>query len=664
MSSSTSTTAVVTPRHTMQGHARQVNSAVHLPDGRHIITCSSDGSLRLWDLESGAQIGEDWRDEDNVVFRSMSLSPNGKTIASGDYDGKVRLWDVETRKVIARWTGHAHTVQSLCWSADDKRMASGSWDGTARVWDVKKGKTVLKIETSHARVNTVMYSPDSSKLATGGYEENAVKIWDTKTGKRLKTLKHSNTVRSLAWTSLDGNGKLISDSYDQIRIYDTATWEQIAILEGHTKHVTALSLSQNNRLLASASYDKTARLWNVDTNLPVGPPLQHENVLWSVALSPDAKVLVIAEDTTAYTWDVHAILKEAGLEDILSIGSNIVTAPEERQEQEQTPPQDDDSGPRSSLSDRSFLELDATRCPGQFDDIDELPPMFFHGMEAPQSSPMDDLRPHSSANAFLARLLSLLHRFRPDNDGTTELPQPSRPLAVHLRTLLARLSSLIHRFSPESDAPNELQQPSTPSRLDPHVLLARLSSLFSRSRLSTDEEGEHHLTLPTSSHSDARLIGRLSLFFRSQPHTNEEAEHHPTVASSSRPYARLVSRLSSLFRSQPHTNGQTELPQRPSRPRVVDVAAVRDKQSLVVARGPNFKKAKRAYEERTKSHAQAQASSSGTQPAHASTLATSPVPGTNTTTIGAATPQSPPIPWWSQIVLFLCCASPPPANSH
>ncbi|KAG2085196.1 uncharacterized protein F5147DRAFT_730699 [Suillus discolor] len=63
---------------------------------------------------------------------------------------------------------------------------------------------------------------------------------------------------------------------------------------------------------------------------------------------------------------------------------------------------------------------------------------------------MDSLHPHSSANAFIARLLSLLRRFLPVNDETTELPQPSRPLAVHLRTLLTRLSLLIHRFSPET----------------------------------------------------------------------------------------------------------------------------------------------------------------------------------------------------------------------
>ncbi|KIK43450.1 hypothetical protein CY34DRAFT_42616, partial [Suillus luteus UH-Slu-Lm8-n1] len=77
-----------------------------------------------------------------------------------------------------------------------------------------------------------------------------------------------------------------------IRIFDTATWQQIAVLKGHTWFVTSISLSPNNRLFASASYDGTARLWNLDTNLPVGPPLHHDHRLRSAALSPDGKVLV------------------------------------------------------------------------------------------------------------------------------------------------------------------------------------------------------------------------------------------------------------------------------------------------------------------------------------------------------------------------------------
>ncbi|KAG2746429.1 hypothetical protein P692DRAFT_20739911, partial [Suillus brevipes Sb2] len=173
----------------------------------------------------------------------------------------------------------------------------------------------------------------------------------------------------------------------------------------------------------------------------------------------------------------------------------------------------------------------------------------------------------------------------------------------------------------ENDAPDELQHPSTPSRVDPRRLLASLSSFLHRSRLNTASE----------------------------------AEPHPTTSSSSRPDA-PITRLSSLFRSQPHTDKEIKLAQFPSQPHVVEVAAVRDKQALFVARGPKFEKAKRAYEQQ-KLHAQAQASSSHTQPANTSTSATPPAQGT------AAT-QSPPIPWWAQVVLFLCCAFPPYDNVH
>jgi WD40 repeat protein len=119
--------------------------------------------------------------------------------------------------------------------------------------------------------------------------------------------------------------KLISGSLGPIRIFDTATWQQIGVLEGHTDYVIGISLSSDNRLLASASWDRTARLWNLDTNLQVGPPLHHEQSLYSAALSPDGKVLVTAcENNNAYAWDVYSILKEAGTEDLLSIPNVIL----------------------------------------------------------------------------------------------------------------------------------------------------------------------------------------------------------------------------------------------------------------------------------------------------------------------------------------------------
>jgi len=95
--------SVVTPHKTMRGHTGCVFGVVHLPGGQRIITCSLDGSLRLWDLESSAQIGDEWREEgDEMGVRTMALSPNGKILASGSYDGTVRVWDIETGKVTAK----------------------------------------------------------------------------------------------------------------------------------------------------------------------------------------------------------------------------------------------------------------------------------------------------------------------------------------------------------------------------------------------------------------------------------------------------------------------------------------------------------------------------------------------------------------------------------
>ncbi|KAG1758389.1 hypothetical protein EDD22DRAFT_1052536 [Suillus occidentalis] len=135
----------------------------------------------------------------------------------------------------------------------------------------------------------------------------------------------------------------------------------------------------------------------------------------------------------------------------------------------------------------------------------------------------------------------------------------------------------------ENDAPDELQQPTTPSRVNPHA----------------------------------------------------EAKSHPKTLSSSRS-DEFITGLSSLFRSQPPTSEEIKLMQRPSHPLVVEVAAVRGKQTLVVARGPKFMKAFRAHLQQSQSHAKAQASSSHTQPVDASTSATPPAPGTEAA-------QSPPV---------------------
>jgi len=147
-----------------------VRGVIHLPGGQRIITCSEDGSLRVWNLKSGKQIGEDWRDGEGGVC-CIALSPDGKKVVSGSEDGAVRLWDIDACKVIGKWMGHTQRVLSVCWSRDSRSVLSGSPDGTARQWDVESGETILEpIETGHTYVWAVVYSPDMSMIATGGWD--------------------------------------------------------------------------------------------------------------------------------------------------------------------------------------------------------------------------------------------------------------------------------------------------------------------------------------------------------------------------------------------------------------------------------------------------------------------------------------------------------------
>jgi WD40 repeat protein len=291
-----------------------IKDILHLPGlgGQRIITYSQDGSFRVWDLETGKQVGEKWEDEDYGV-ETIALSPDGKKVASGSFNGAVKLWNINTGKVIKTWTGHTKEVRAVSWSPDGGRVVSGSYDGTFRVWNVESGKTILGPIEAGEDVRAVCYSPDAKMIATSG---SMIKIWDANSGESLKSFEvHS---ACLVWTS---DGKTLIAGRSKI---DTATW---TVLDLCKDYVSPVLLSPNNRILATTSlFERTVQLWNLETNQPIGTPLHCQHRVDSATFSADGKFLVAScLDDHIYTWDVSAIVKGAGLSsDIVSLPSDIV----------------------------------------------------------------------------------------------------------------------------------------------------------------------------------------------------------------------------------------------------------------------------------------------------------------------------------------------------
>ncbi|KAJ8593613.1 WD40 repeat-like protein [Rhizopogon salebrosus TDB-379] len=313
-------TQAIIPHRKFEGHTGGVTNVLHLRGGERMMTCSWDGSLRVWDVERGKQIGEDWRDQ-GAGMNTIALSPDGKKVLSGSNDDAVRLWDNDTAKIIARWMGQTAGVTSLCWSRDGRRAVSGAYDARVRVWDAETGKSTILELLEFDRVMAAIYSPDERMIAAGGWRNKNIgfiQIFDANTGKLVKNLGFTARVYCVAWP---GDGKtFISGSDDhEIRIWNTTTWQQIAVLTGHTSAVHDIAVSPNGRILASASWDHTARLWNIENGQPISSPLQHAENVHCLSFSADGNILATGcWDHNAYTWDVSAIFREAGLEELLS----------------------------------------------------------------------------------------------------------------------------------------------------------------------------------------------------------------------------------------------------------------------------------------------------------------------------------------------------------
>jgi len=208
-------------------------------------------------------------------------------------------------------------------------VLSGSQDGDVRVWDVESGKTTLQIEPTnpeHEDIDysacPVVYSPDEMMIASGGSgkERKKIKIWDAKTLELVATLEEpKGSVTCLAWTK-DGKTLISSSGFPggYIRKWNTTTWKQSAVLTEQVIAIRAIAISPNDRILASASYDNTARLWNLENDQPISLPLQHAGRVFCVSFSADGALLATGcFDKNAYTWDVSAIVKEAGLDELL-----------------------------------------------------------------------------------------------------------------------------------------------------------------------------------------------------------------------------------------------------------------------------------------------------------------------------------------------------------
>jgi WD40 repeat protein/tRNA A-37 threonylcarbamoyl transferase component Bud32 len=330
----------------LTGHTDWIASACYSPDGKKIVTGSADSTGRIWDANTGLEIIRLQRpvDFDLNILHCVSFSPDGKWILGSSSNAKIFVWESQTGVIKKVISGHQHEVRFVTFSPDGKRLLSASADNTARVWDFDTGKELFILKGHKHEVDKAVFSPDGSLIATGGKDKN-IKIWDGNKGQLLKTfIGHERNILSLDF-SLDckkllsvGRDRIIKlwclepsevvphaipldavdlsfdftpdskavivDSRNRLKKINLENKIETVFLNHHSHDIISICCSQSGKFVASASADKTIKIWDPKTGEMLESLSNHTDSVNFISFSPDEKKLIsVSDDRTVKIWN-------------------------------------------------------------------------------------------------------------------------------------------------------------------------------------------------------------------------------------------------------------------------------------------------------------------------------------------------------------------------
>ena len=208
----------------------------------------------------------------------------------------------------ATLTRHSGDVTSITFQyAGTSRFISGSSDKTVRVWG--GNFAYQRRVTTPNEVRSVAMRPRRFEFNAGSTEGGIVRSWDPRNGNRLSSYRSggSDYFLSLAFRP-DGDRLAGGSDENNIFIWDTDSGRRLRTLRGHTRAVLSVAWSPDGRVLASGSRDGTVRLWNPENGVNFAILRGHTDVVFSVAFSPDGRMLASGGHgrPRVILWDVNS----------------------------------------------------------------------------------------------------------------------------------------------------------------------------------------------------------------------------------------------------------------------------------------------------------------------------------------------------------------------
>lgn len=290
-------------------HNWSVVGAVFSPDSQHLITVSSDDTVRIWRVRQGEPLANI---STSNSLNGIAVSPDGRYLATaeGALTGyRANVWDISSGTKIST-ADHTGLVSAVLFDPAGPYLVTASYDHTVCVWvGWKMGPAARKVacHSFPSQVNAIALSGNGEYLAIAPDYGHVLVLadWQTKTPRTISTLPDPGSVQSLSFSA--DNHYLATGNTDGIaRVWRTRDSKGTPLVQlKHGAIITSLAFSPSGRYLATVGLTKVAEIWDwrVKSATPVAK-LEHQSAVLSVAFDQRGQFLIAAgSDRAVRIWD-------------------------------------------------------------------------------------------------------------------------------------------------------------------------------------------------------------------------------------------------------------------------------------------------------------------------------------------------------------------------
>ncbi|KAG0671696.1 U3 snoRNP protein [Maudiozyma exigua] len=254
----------------------------------------SNGEFRIYELPSFTLIQQLSMGQNPV--NTVTINESGEWLAFGSSKlGQLLVYEWQSESYILKQQGHFDATNSLTYSPDGSRVVTAADDGKIKVWDVASGFCLATFEEHTSSVTQVQFTKKGQVLFSSSID-GTIRAWDLI---RYRNFRVFTAAERISFNSLavDPSGEVVCagslDSFD-IHVWSVQTGQLLDTLSGHEGPISALSFSQENGVLASASWDKTIRIWSIFGRSQQVEPIEVYSDVLALAVRPDGSQVAVS----------------------------------------------------------------------------------------------------------------------------------------------------------------------------------------------------------------------------------------------------------------------------------------------------------------------------------------------------------------------------------